>query len=280
MGASGFEAGDLGRALMRAFFGELGDKTFFLTAVLATWCPWEGVRNGDHLSTQQVLVCAGAILGLFAHVVVVASIRSSAWDTWRHQSWVFELTSCTLLALLGLRAYVGRVGAVLPSTADAEGAESDPLVRKEPEPQYNKDAFTFPALPTTEHDYGSTGDMMMTADGLLGERISNHACSTIFAFVATASLIFVLEAEDKSWYALVAGDRQGSDTVLGAAMGFMSMAMVAALVGHVLWFQLEAYHVRFLAISTLLSLSLVSFSQAMLHIRCLDGHDQETRTTA
>jgi len=53
------------------FIAELGDRSFFLTAILSAWCPFYGVRSGAGSPLQQCLVAAGSIAAVSLHAALM-----------------------------------------------------------------------------------------------------------------------------------------------------------------------------------------------------------------
>lgn len=58
---------------LRAFLGELGDKTFLLTGILVAWCPWDGVRSNEKARYQQLLVFLAAVLALYVRTLLISA---------------------------------------------------------------------------------------------------------------------------------------------------------------------------------------------------------------
>mmetsp|Transcript_4825 Transcript_4825/g.13404 ORF Transcript_4825/g.13404 Transcript_4825/m.13404 type:complete len:284 (+) Transcript_4825:97-948(+) len=263
LASSSFAASSFARGFFRALFGEIGDKTFFVALLLTAWCPWEGPRDIPTIVNPHRLIIGGTTFGaIVTQSVVTASIRQSAWANWSDNvSRFLDLIAGCLFALLATRAYLGANRPVYTGSS-----EHDPLLQKAEspvEPKYNQDAFAFRAP-------AADGGESAIAGSTLREPPKSSMCSAILGFFVAAVCVFVAESEDKSWYALVEGGRQGSDLLLGAALGFVPAVMFAVLMGSIMWWQLEPGMIRLVAIIAFSSLSIVSFSQALLHMALLD----------
>lgn len=92
------------RSALCCFFGELGDKTFFVTVLLAAWCPsWDGVRNSADGKTMacilQLLVLAGAALSLLVRTLLVSAGVHPAW-------WVAGFNFIACATFIGFGVFV------------------------------------------------------------------------------------------------------------------------------------------------------------------------------
>lgn len=226
-------ANPLFQAMGRAFFGELGDKTFLLTAVFAAWCPWSGVRSSTHVKIQQTLVFAGALAALAVRAVLVGTVNNPMFG-----GVTFNGVACGLLLCLALRAYqdasreaTGKQAAERnPFDEDkgvmaAAASEEEQQKQQEDQPQWNRSAFSTP-VPTPEN-YGSTISPPSSADGTFGERPSDRAISDVLAFVAPLIMCFIVEACDESQRALMASDPMGPTSVIGAILGYFLAVVIA-----------------------------------------------------
>lgn len=124
-----------------------------------------------------------------------------------------------------------------------------------------------PAPATQEPEPPSYGTMrpVTSADGVFAERVSDKLVSTILAFLVPLVLGFALEAEDKSSMAL-AGHQFSTGMTFGAAMGFMLAVMIAAGFGYIAERQMDDQRLLFLVSTALLALSVISLSQALMHL--------------
>jgi len=307
-------------AYLRSLLSELGDKTFFLTIVLAAWCPWEGIRGSGDRLLQLCLVFAGAFLALALHAVQFLTAEPSASGRW---TCTCEVLTCLFLFVLGAKAKLelGRVDANGQQSSGQQAVSANPF--KEPLPpgtmpaggKWNERAFgalTAPLASSTECEerpaavygpcaciptggkwnekafgalmapwvvsmereeqpsavYGSFSPPMTSAHGVFSERISDKLVSHILAFVATLTLVFMAEAEDKSQDAfgtLPAKTSPDTDVIAGAVLGFLPATALAVFLGFILERQLSDQRMLFFVTCVLLGLSLVAFSQALVH---------------
>jgi len=66
--------------LLLSFASELGEKSFFLTAILAAWCPVQGIRSGPRLLLQLCLVALGSLCALAVQTLLLSASRGgSPW---------------------------------------------------------------------------------------------------------------------------------------------------------------------------------------------------------
>jgi len=81
---------------------EIGDVTFFQTALFATWCPVRGIRRGHGTHLERTLVLMGSILALTLRVVARQLDISFSKSTGEG---VAPLAVSVLMAGLAVRAY-------------------------------------------------------------------------------------------------------------------------------------------------------------------------------
>jgi len=269
---SRFAASGFARGLLRTLFGELGDKTFFGALVLTAWCPWEGPRDIDFNPQHRIVTFLSTWIALSAHSVLSASIRSSDWASWSDRgNSILETIGGIAFALLSFRAYLGVTRPSLYATPSPP-PEAEPLLSAKPDIMYNQDAFVY-SMPSRfggsdADDGGESADAGGDKPRSVGAE--GGACTLIIGILAASCCAFVGEAEDKSWYALVDGGRQGTDLVFGAIVGFIPGVWLAVFLGYVMWSQLDAYTVRVVAMLAFAALSMISFSQALLHLDAVD----------
>lgn len=296
-----FDGVTLWRSCLRGFLGELGDKTFFLTVIFAAWCPWGGVRSGSDRSFQLFLVFAGATVALATRVALPA--HDAALEPPLRSA--FDGAVTVVLLLLATRARIelnqaeacarrsqsffwsAQSGAASSLSAHAKNPfeESAEEIKASNACEWNPQAFARPSEPppaepppTVEVPTGKAqaasaayGALLLpptSADGVFSERISDSLVSNILAFIAPLVLNFLAEAEDKSREALLPPhfDPGAGWASLGAALGLAAAALLAVIVGFILECQLSDRRALFSVASALLVLSLVSVSQALLHL--------------
>mmetsp|Transcript_19997 Transcript_19997/g.42702 ORF Transcript_19997/g.42702 Transcript_19997/m.42702 type:complete len:328 (-) Transcript_19997:68-1051(-) len=292
-----FDGVTLWRSCLRGFLGELGDKTFFLTVIFAAWCPWGGLRSGSDRSFQLFLVFGGATVALASRVAFPA--HDAAVEPPLRSA--FDGVVAVALLLLATKARVElnhaevsakRRHGLLWSTPQGGGASSrNPFEESAEEIKashvcdWNPQAFARPAEPSpaapplpeeaavgkAQATVAAYGAMLLpptSADGVFSERISDDHVSSVLAFLAPLVLNFLAEAEDKSRDALLPPqfDPSAGCALLGAALGLAVAVMLAVFVGYILECQLSDRRALFSVASALLVLSLISISQALLHL--------------
>lgn len=267
----------LWHASLRGFLGEVGDKTFFLTMVLTAWCPWEGVRDDEERSLQLGLVYAGSLLALVTRVTVNAALEDGINMT----DCAFEAASCLMLLVLGLKAKMelARADAKDAKSRPAKAADAaanpfgdDVETTKAREPQWNKDAFAgAPSAPVSaeaeDPAYGTLRAPVMSVDGVFSQRISDKLVSHVLAFFAPLLMNICLEAEDKSLTAFTDPWQWGTTApAFGAMIGFIPAIFLAVFLGYIAERQFSEQRLLFLISTILLGLSLISLSQALMHM--------------
>mmetsp|Transcript_101685 Transcript_101685/g.283080 ORF Transcript_101685/g.283080 Transcript_101685/m.283080 type:complete len:326 (-) Transcript_101685:123-1100(-) len=139
-----FNIKDFGRSIAIGLLGELGDKAFFVTLILAAWCPWQGIREGQDAFGERCLVCVGASLGLVARLIAQYYLP----DLTAAACW-FDMAACVALGILGLRAVIERRMLpesleMLPTPAKEDGA----TIEGSADTPWNKTAFSWlPSMP-------------------------------------------------------------------------------------------------------------------------------------
>mmetsp|Transcript_386 Transcript_386/g.720 ORF Transcript_386/g.720 Transcript_386/m.720 type:complete len:338 (+) Transcript_386:149-1162(+) len=96
--------GTIGRAATLGCVAEVGDKTFFLTVMLAAWCPLAGIRSKSHAFLQQCLVLAGAVLALSLHVALSLVIPSLPGSDRSFLDWTLGSLAVACQGAIGLQA--------------------------------------------------------------------------------------------------------------------------------------------------------------------------------
>mmetsp|Transcript_58810 Transcript_58810/g.136874 ORF Transcript_58810/g.136874 Transcript_58810/m.136874 type:complete len:315 (+) Transcript_58810:70-1014(+) len=287
------QASVLGKAVAIGLLGELADKTFFVTLFLGIWCPWQGIREGKVAFGERCLVFVGAAVALVVRLIVL----NSAPVVQMVSSW-FDVASCAALAILGIRATLQRrflsesgekQPTVVSATPDNSGGTTWnqaafswlPTMPKNPfsmsegaddtvpsDAEWNKSAFPSVAKPVEQEGlaYGTMSPPPSSASGVFSERISDSTASTLIAGPLACALVFIVEADDKSETALNDFGKTGLQTVLGSIIGFLLALFVAVFLGAFAEWNLSRRQAFVPVIFGMLSLSLVSLSQALLHL--------------
>lgn len=300
------DGGVVWRAVLISLLGELGDKTFYLILALAAWCPWQGLRSGAHAPAERCLIFAGASAAFNVRAVLLSSAQDfMKWGCWPDAAACIVLALLGVKAALERRRACepdlnpfllpkepscngssaglhdeptwnkSAFSAWIPSAGEA--SEKNPFPAESPqdasvgEPaQWNSAAFGGACHSPSEGEvqqstYGATPPRSQPAVGMVDGRMAG----VILAFPAAFAMVFIMESDDKSEAALLTASSGGADLVIGAILGFLPAALLATLAGHMLERQLDRQHTLLLVIFVFLSLSLVSLSQALLHLGAL-----------
>lgn len=305
--ATAFHFRDFGVAIAVGLLGELGDKTFFVLLVLALWCPWQGIRDSNAAPLERCLVFLGGSIALLARLIVLAYVpRLRSTDCWFDVASGCVLLILGLRALIERRILgpepkaaseespiAGDLSSEIPADTKWNQAAFSwlPSVPRNPfaadgdaddsvphHTEWNKSAFPTVPMPAADAEqaspgfssYGTTSAPPTSANGILSERISDSLASQIMAAPLAFVLLFVIQADDKSEEELMDFGRPRLSTVLGAWLGFMIATGAAVLLGaFTQWGFFSKRQILVAVIFVLLSMSLVSFSQALLHLSSL-----------
>lgn len=274
--------GVLGRSLARCFLGELGDKTFFLTLVLAAWCPFYGVRNCPDSVLQQGLVLAGVACALAARVVMVELGGEPAW--WDRY---FDFLATVVLLVLGVKAKIELRYADAADCADrlsrtraADRSTSPkptfwtPLSYYDPDPPVAQAAVDHRSVeqghPDKGFDYGSIADGRSSFGAPKAETMTSDVLSMVAAFVVPLLVAFSAEADDKSLAVLEEINRTLTPaSALGAVVGCSLAVCVAVFAGFLFERQFSDQRLLFTVMFVCFSLALVSLSQGLQQLPAL-----------
>lgn len=298
----------LGRSALISFLGELGDKTFYVTTTLSIWCPWRGLRDGQHSLAERCLIGGGSFVAFSLRAMIIGGFGNADEGCWP------AAVACVMLVALGIKAMFDkrRVGEadsrpMLKSTGHAEespwnkaafslpwtanvgpannGASTCPESGVNGAQRWNTAAF-HGALPSKQEAtnltsgeaavaYGSveaatlpTGQTSKSSIG--GSSDEEDLISTFIAFPVSFLLNLAMESDDKSEAALLkASHGSNPGIMIGAILGFLPAVVMAVALGHILERQMKREQALFLVAFLLLSLSLISMSQAMLRLNAL-----------
>jgi len=287
-----YEGLDFGSTTLRIFLAELGSKTFFITSVFGAWCAWEGTRSHDGRHLQLALVLLGTYTADVARILVVkyASNPTAGFAA-------MDTACCVLFLILAMKArmqlsvFDAREAASLrlPASADpAKSSAGDPEQAKDSTfSGWNNAAFSsfafLSAQPQSQEtpstQYGAA-ENFKAADGLLSARPSDRTVSTVLSFVLTVLIIFLAQADNKSTMFLIAAGMPNVSVICGSFMGLLMAAMLAVLLGMFCERQLSGQRLLFLVSITLIGLSFISLSQAMLHMKAAESpHGEQPSAT-
>mmetsp|Transcript_35652 Transcript_35652/g.70514 ORF Transcript_35652/g.70514 Transcript_35652/m.70514 type:complete len:327 (-) Transcript_35652:18-998(-) len=297
----------LGRSALISFLGELGDKTFYVTTTLSIWCPWGGLRNGQHALAERCLVGGGAFVAFALRGMVLASFGNADEGCWP------AAFACVVLATLGIIAIFGKrraneaeskqmlkssshdeespwnkaaFSSSLPWTADVGQANSDASKGKEASVNgaqcWNTAAF-HGALPSQQQvaneasgaaavSYGSVAAPVgqTSKSSISGSSNEEDLYSILIAFPLSFFLNLAMESDDKSEAALLkASHGTQPGIMIGAILGFLPAVVMAVVLGHILERQMQSQQALFLVAFLLWSLCMISMSQAMLRLPVL-----------
>mmetsp|Transcript_34307 Transcript_34307/g.80001 ORF Transcript_34307/g.80001 Transcript_34307/m.80001 type:complete len:306 (+) Transcript_34307:84-1001(+) len=277
-----FDAALFGSITLRTFIGQLGSKTFFVSAILTAWCPWEGPRSHEDAGFQMLLVLLGSYLAWVARVLLLAFATDKMW-----QFAVCDGLSCFCFLVLGLRARSDLAGCdardlrarlrYTPSGADAAGGTADGDVEKPKDGlwsgEWNTAAFGAilpsvlqpePREPRTTQ-YGSA-EQFASADGVFSSRVSDRTVSTLLALLAPLALVFLAQADDRTTTLLIQTGVDGPDAICGALMALMICTIVSVVFGMIMERAMVDSRLMFTVSFALLTLSFVSLTQALLYL--------------
>lgn len=152
--------------------------------------------------------------------------------------------------------------------APATGWNTQAFSTLPPPPPRVVSTATTPGRADADAAYGTFRLPKLTADGVFSDRISDNLVSYILAFLISCSVVFCLEAEDKSEAAFVLPGRrpEGPTIAFGFLLGLVPALLIAVLLGFVLERQLSDQRLTFAVTGIFMALSLVSLSQALLHL--------------
>eukprot|EP00931_Biecheleriopsis_adriatica_P043138 TRINITY_DN24667_c0_g1_i1.p1 TRINITY_DN24667_c0_g1~~TRINITY_DN24667_c0_g1_i1.p1 ORF type:complete len:301 (+),score=68.62 TRINITY_DN24667_c0_g1_i1:224-1126(+) len=274
-----FDGSVFGSFILRSFLAELASKSFFLSAALTAWCPWEGVRDHDDLGFQACLVFLGSYVADVVRILLLISVTN--------KTWAFSFCdglSCFIFLVLGIKAKMElssldarelrRKLVDSGHTADAAGgASADADVEKPKDGwagEWNSaafSAFSFNAESRagTSSQYGST-EQFGPVDGALSQRPSDRSVSTVLAFLLSLLLVFLCQADDKSTSVLIGTGLSSAVQAFAALLGLFLARAVAVFAGVFFERQLRDERLLFLVSTTFFGLSFICLSQALLYL--------------
>jgi len=285
------------RSALCCFFGELGDKTFFVTVLLAAWCPsWDGVRNSADGKTMacilQLLVLAGAALSLLVRTLLASAGVHPTW-------WVAGFNFIACATFIGFGVFVrhqrGFAGKAEKSTATGSTRAENPfhqsetsaIDHQEPE-KWNTWAQQKMTAQETwnplsynsaeragvqslesgwqqqqqQQNYGAVWSLPKDVERQSG----NEVVFMILAFLAGLVTVFMCECVDKSQTAFLNAGNQsyGFRGVISAMVGYIPAIVLAVGLGSILEGTLMDEWLLFAIQIGFFSLGFISCSQACL----------------
>jgi len=267
----------LRHAFVRSFFSELGDKTFFLTAMFAAWCPLVGVRSGTDRLFQQFLVFIGAFCALMLRSLAPVPSQTS---TREFSLFLTEGFACTVLLILGAKASIELNQSDSKQGCHGFGAltTGNPYWVEDPRPdeqhkhehfEWNREAFnTFRPAPGPDHIvYNTLAPAPALVPPFKQEVTDNMvAVRLALAILVPLAVEFIAESDDKSQGALPQDLRDQPYVMLSSILGFFPAVFIAVILGMSLERQLSDQRMLFVVTFTMFALSLVTVSQAFLHL--------------
>lgn len=263
------------QAALLCFSAELGDKSFFLTAILAAWCPFRGVRSGPGALSQQCLVAAGSASALAAHVLLLLASGGVS----NRVSWVLGSLAFIVQAALGLQALMHLhkadrsrqlATATDKATAAAEAGDGG-LANAAPTKTLlgSFKAYDPQAYGATQEAGGNPSEAK-EAGGVESEEekctntgyLAPNAAGVLAAFGVPFLCIFMAEPSDRSLDVVRAASTVTSS--LGALGGCALAIIVAVSLGYLLERHLSERRLLFAAALGLWALWLVTMSQDIL----------------
>jgi len=248
------------------FISEVGDKTFFLTVILAAWCPFTGVRYSTWSAVEQLLVWAGAVLAVVLRLLLIETGMTLSF---------FDLM-CGLLALVGSVAS-GIAALVELKRADLKQKEMRRSGAKEPTAHTSASAALLTEgglLGNVKLYQGNTSlenDEFLSPTGyasVLQERDSTRG-EFLAAFFLPSLFCFVAEAGDKS-QAVISATAASSlglaEMFVGVTLGSAFALAAAVVLGFLLERTLSDRRLLWTAVSVLFALSAIFFSETFLKI--------------
>jgi len=223
------------------FLAELGDLSFFFTAVLSAWCPWRGARSGPGANHQRLAIAKASALALGARVMLrsmqirIASMLGSG---------IGPMLAAALLLVLAGRAYLQRskCETVVSQLADCEAKSTDVpeaggffLGSFKP---YDPKAYSKDTVPWAGESVPLVQQAGQAAySGRSGQEPAEPPpcmVSLAFAFALPLLVIFLEETGSNGVEVQVLQSGLSLANVLGGAVGIVVAIAVATLLGFVL----------------------------------------------
>lgn len=291
------EIGVFSKFALRCFFGELGDKTFFVAVLLAAWvATWDGLCAGWQQRQHQLMVLAGVLAGLVLHAVLVSVHLVSVTG-----SSAFSFAGVVLLVAMGTRLHLDLRKVQLrdaqqrakPDLVDQAKQSEEawnprgPTVGTPAQTAWNSMAFQATAPPTIDapaadqqalagpgsKDYGSTTSSEAAVPAWVkepnlmkpSEEKGTPIGTLLMAGIVSMVMIFVIEVGEKSQFQLLAsGELWGASLVVSSLIGYIFATGIAVLIGYYMESMLDDKWLLFVAEMGFFAMGLVCFSQAVL----------------
>lgn len=280
------------RSALCCFFGELGDKTFFITVLLAAWCPtWDRISCGASTNTYvlQLAVVGGAALALLARTTLISTgVRSETWVAG------FSFIAFAWFTMFGalVRWQQSRLNKPEKETGAAAGSllnpfESEAVLNKDDEPRWNNwasqnmtpsngwNSLSYSSLPTTAPDPAAathleSGSQQQSYGAVVSAKddpsdSGREVLLVAFALLAGFATVFVSESADKSQTAyLNTGYQHGLHGLLSAMLGYIPATIIAGILGLIIESTLMDQRLLYTVQLGFFTMSFISFSQACL----------------
>mmetsp|Transcript_94587 Transcript_94587/g.305373 ORF Transcript_94587/g.305373 Transcript_94587/m.305373 type:complete len:255 (-) Transcript_94587:108-872(-) len=190
---------------------DLGDKTFMLIAVFATWCPICGIRDNSAglAALEYLLLFLGSSGALVLRTILLAvGVNPFAWDGF------CEVAATVILLVIGLRAtYEWQRAVASPLGCDPAvgplGVEEQRPIADDPEAK----------------GYGTTDSWLQEPP----QGWFKVLCTALF--LPSLTILFA-EAGDRSQGVLMSAEHHRVDLALGASIGFINSVVLAVCCGY------------------------------------------------
>jgi len=265
----------VGHAALIQFLVEVGDRSFFVLLLLASWCPVEGIRAGSRW-LEVFVVALGAMAALAVRLAVESLSNAALGASWRTGAGL--IVAPVVLWMLAIKAFMdykeanasarltgGNRNPFAESTSNNKNSDlsdvkwSDVYMRPpEPDPSFS---------PQHHSSYGSVDAPAAAREDLSATLVKPKAEADGFGYMALEFLIpFVCVLAVTSTDPVHgAAANATKEVVLGAGAGALAAILLAVFLGYVLEREVSDRRFLLVAATAFFALALVSTSQAVLH---------------
>jgi putative Ca2+/H+ antiporter (TMEM165/GDT1 family) len=279
------EVNEFWKYALHCFFGELGDKAFFVTVLLSGWvASWESVRNSRRVLLHQFVVFAAAVCGLTIHVMWACFHIHAMQNT--HS---IHFAGMVIMLCLGFRIHLDLKTfekTDQPSwcadyaTERLEGEQKtletiawNPLSKRCATPQPAWNVPSPPAWNPLAFGYGSVEppacDMPdAVLDSVCGDLPAKESSAQSLVLVGflTVILICVVEVGDQAQYSLLTtvDSQTGAKLAVSSTIGYIMATLAATLIGHIMERTFPDPRLLFATELGFFCMAVTCFSQAVL----------------